>query len=115
EHHGEHHHHDAEPQRAAEGRPDVNDAEALPQLGEPVQRYPVERKREAALRPLKREDDDGDHRAVEEQHEQPEQEREPVERGGPGLAHVHSSLRMSTSRVSAQMMNSTASSRMTEL
>ena len=107
--HGHHHHHQAERQRAAERAAEIAHRLLLEQVGEPVQRHPVHREGQAAVRPLEGEDDDGRDRPVEEQHE--ERRRRP--RGGRSRrrascslrSHAQSSLRMSTTRrIAATMM-----------
>jgi len=67
--HGEHHHHGAQRQRAPQGRADVDDADALPELAEPVQRGAAHREGQPALRPLEAQHEDREHRAVQEEHE----------------------------------------------
>src|SRR5205814_9519355 len=79
----------------------------------PVQREPAQRKRQTALRPLEREHEDREHRAVHEQHEQSENEGQRPE--ARSASFPHSSLRISTSRVKPQMIISTTASRMTAL
>src|SRR5580698_3072696 len=79
-----------------------------------MQRDPVHRERQTAGRALKREDEDYDHRAVQKQHEQREESGEPIEGDRASLVH-HSSLRMSTMRLSTLMITIVAQSRMTAL
>ena len=81
DHHGRHHDDQrraaASVQRAAE----VADRLRLEQAAEPVQRDAVHREGQAAIRPLERQHQDGERRAVEEQHEQREEGRSSQKRG----------------------------------
>jgi hypothetical protein len=87
-------------------RANVHHAQPLSQFVKPVQRHTAQRKRQPAFRPLKTQHHDDEHRAVQEQHEQRKKCGQEPEAGGAFVVH-HSSLRMSTSRVSAQMIIST--------
>src|SRR5450432_2816899 len=87
----------------------------MPQPLEPVKGQAVERKGQAALRSLERQDEDDDHRPVEEQDEQREKGGEPVESGGTALIHDQSSLRTSTMRLRPTMISKVTARRITAL
>src|SRR5260221_638759 len=67
---------------------DIDDAAARPQLLKPVQRDAVHRKRQAALRALKRQDEDRDRRPIEKQDEQREEGTEPIKRRRSSALHL---------------------------
>src|SRR6202020_317015 len=85
---GEDHYDEAELERARERVVDIDDAAAVPQPLEPVQRNSVHRESQSAGRTLERENEDDDHRAVEKQHEQPEEGRQPIESGRALFTHL---------------------------
>jgi hypothetical protein len=68
----QHHDDQAELPGAPERAPDVANRLGSEQFGKPVQRDAAHREHEATLGALEREDDDGQDRTVEEQHEQAE-------------------------------------------